>query len=467
VSTADSEENLSQISRRQFMKIAGVAAGGIALGSTLGLAACASNAETTTTGAGSTASTAATGSTAAAGSTGSSGPSAQTSEPIRIGTTLPLTGFAAADGLEAKEAMAMVIDEWNARGGVLGRQIEQTILDCGEFAPETVTTQFRQLGEQYKVHAIVNSYLIFNGAEYPVVAELNIPHLNLNTSSVTWDQFKKEPDKYYMAFQADAAEVYYAYGFPPFIQDLIDRGLFVPKNKKIAIISGSDAYGVQIADTLTDTMTKVGWTVSLREKYVSPNNDWTAILKKIRDDPPDVIFFSTGVLPDQASFTKQFAENPTPSLIYEQSTPSNPEYIKLVGDAGNGIIWGTVVGELVHTPLADQYDAAYTAKYNKVSGRQIGPLNYDIMSLYLTAVALAGGTDVKKVSDALSRIYYKGICGTMTFTKDGHVVPSYPADVKDPASGQPQLYFQIQNGESKLIAPAVYAETAYVKPAWI
>ena len=45
-------------------------------------------------------------------------------EPIIIGGGVPLTGWAAADGIEFKRALEMACDEINAMGGILGRPVQ-------------------------------------------------------------------------------------------------------------------------------------------------------------------------------------------------------------------------------------------------------------------------------------------------------------------------------------------------------
>ena len=43
-------------------------------------------------------------------------------KPIPVGGGVPLTGWAAADGIEFKRALEMACEEINALGGILGRQ---------------------------------------------------------------------------------------------------------------------------------------------------------------------------------------------------------------------------------------------------------------------------------------------------------------------------------------------------------
>ena len=83
----------SRLSRRNFLKGAGLAGvGGVALGAGM-----------------------------LADINGSKGVKAAEGEPIPIGGGVPLTGWAAADGIEFKRALEMACEEINAMGGILGR----------------------------------------------------------------------------------------------------------------------------------------------------------------------------------------------------------------------------------------------------------------------------------------------------------------------------------------------------------
>ena len=53
----------------------------------------------------------------------SKGVKAAEGEPIPIGGGVPLTGWAAADGIEFKRALEMACEEINAMGGILGRPL--------------------------------------------------------------------------------------------------------------------------------------------------------------------------------------------------------------------------------------------------------------------------------------------------------------------------------------------------------
>ena len=75
-------------------------------------------------------------------------------DTIRIGLMAPLTGFAAADGLSVLQSVQLAVDQVNAKGGVLGKQVELFYVDDAANAKEAVGLA-RKLVQMDKVVAVV------------------------------------------------------------------------------------------------------------------------------------------------------------------------------------------------------------------------------------------------------------------------------------------------------------------------
>ena len=56
-------------------------------------------------------------------------PSTTEAETIKIGAIGPLTGPVAIYGISATNGLKLAIDEINANGGILGKQVELNVLD--------------------------------------------------------------------------------------------------------------------------------------------------------------------------------------------------------------------------------------------------------------------------------------------------------------------------------------------------
>src|SRR5262245_5381015 len=65
-----------------------------------------------------------------------------TRRPLLLGTLTPLSGAAAADGIEVSRGAALAVQEINARGGIGGRPIEHVVVDADIFDQQAVRRMF-------------------------------------------------------------------------------------------------------------------------------------------------------------------------------------------------------------------------------------------------------------------------------------------------------------------------------------
>ena len=83
--------------------------------------------------------------------------SAQANPPIRIGSTLALTGPLSATAMTHKLVGEIYVEQLNARGGLLGRKVEWTVKD-DQSKPELARTLYEQLITSDKVDLLMGPY---------------------------------------------------------------------------------------------------------------------------------------------------------------------------------------------------------------------------------------------------------------------------------------------------------------------
>ncbi len=79
---------------------------------------------------------------------------AQSREPVRIGFPIPLTGPYGAEASDQQAGATLAVDEVNARGGVLGRQVELLVRD-DQLKPGMGAQRTKELIESEKVHFVI------------------------------------------------------------------------------------------------------------------------------------------------------------------------------------------------------------------------------------------------------------------------------------------------------------------------
>jgi branched-chain amino acid transport system substrate-binding protein len=444
------------LTRRQLVdRAVGVGLGGIVLAGVA--AACGGNGE------------AAAPTTSASPETGAAGGQTQSAaggEPYRLVQPLNLSGPLAPDAEDSQNATELAVKEINDAGGIQGRPIEQVVFDADVTTPDGVTAAMEKaIAEQ--ADAIAIPHVLANAPALEVLATYGCPYLNLSTSIDQTTQVANDPERYSFVFQVDPTEVPYGTGFVPALNGIEASDAWTPSARTIFILEGDGVYEQTISKGIQDGAAESGtWEVVGVEPIVKPVNDWGPSLSKIKDANPGVIANINYLAEDTAAFMKQFAADPTNSLVYIQYAPSLPRFAELAGDAGNGVIWSTVSGR-----LPDAIGDAFLDKYRAAFGKDPGITNagglYD--SVYMLADAwgrVGDGKNFKAVCDYLRTNVYRGVNGGYWFDHEGQNGLAYPSETPDPSLGQATLFAQVQEGTSVIIDPVPYTQGTYQLAAW-
>jgi len=397
-------------------------------------------------------------------------------EPIPVGGGVPLTGWAAADGIEFKRALEMACDEINAMGGILGRPLQPVFEDTKEQGADNIIPAMQRLIDRHGVHAIINGYN--TGAvtqEYDVIADAGIIYIHHNTDIVHHKTVGENPDKYFGIFMGDPAEYWYGEGLLAFLNGLADKKEWTPPNRKIAIVTGSQNYSMVIANAIKDNAQKYNWEISLFETVVVPISEWGPTLAKLRNDPPACIAVTHWVPQDLAQFMIQFVPNPTNSLVYMQYGPSLAAFREIGKENTNGVLYSTVIASL-QDEIGQAFIKRYKDRFGADSSPLVGAQVYDSAHYYAIAAALAGGTGGpgeadknRLISERLRRQIHRGVMGTTHFFYPEQAAIPYPDATKDPSLGMPHQYLQIQDftKDPAMIAPPPFETAKFVMPPWI
>lgn len=101
---------------------------------------------------------------------------AQDSSPIRLGFLFDQTGLWAESGIPAANAAQLAVDEINAAGGVLGRELEAVIIDA-QSETDRYVSMSRLLVGRDQVQALFSSTGSQNReAMRPIAREAEIPY---------------------------------------------------------------------------------------------------------------------------------------------------------------------------------------------------------------------------------------------------------------------------------------------------
>ena len=390
-------------------------------------------------------------------------------ENIIIGVPAAQSGpVGVADHQDWTNGVLMAIEELNADGGVLGRQLEAKIIDLDMLTPEGNVAGFQSLIEG-GAHAIASAFTIIPPPAMDVAAPSGIPYLHGNTSTLNVDLYQGDPEKYRNIFQLDVPEKYYGSGFIRFLQDLVASGQWEPKNNKVHIVQGQISYTQLISQATQEAIaaTNGEWEVGAITDIQFPVQDWSPVIRALQDSDSAAIMIDHWVAAELAAFAQQYAFDPVPgSVVYLQYGPSQPEFLDLAQGAGEGMVWGTVYGV-----YADEMGAAfrekYRAKYPGTMGMVYTGGGYDAVNILAKAWEEVGDpSNFDAVGDAIRNMEYRGINGLYKIDPETNSGISYPNMTDDPEGGQAHLFFQVQDNEHRIIAPEPFAEVRFTAPPW-
>ena len=396
-------------------------------------------------------------------------------EPIPVGGAVPLTGWAASDGIEIRRGLKLAIEEINSLGGLLGRPIELHIEDTGTMGANLVIQALQRLIDRHEVHAVINGYNAGTlTAEYDTIADAGILYLHHNTASSHKRTIASDPERYFGTFMSDPADYWYGPGLMQFLQDLEVSGQWKRPNNKLFLITGSDDNMMTIGNAIRSTYKGYGWEISGNEVVVTPISEWGPTLAKVRQDDPAVLAVIHWVPQDLAQFMLQFAPNPTNSIVYMQYGPSLQAFRDIGGEAVVGVTYSTVIAQL-QDEIGNAFGTRYKAEYGADASSLIGAQSYDSFYNWILAAAIAGGSGApgnfeqnRKVSHWLNSLAYRGVMGVMNYDKNQEAIP-YPDATPDPSLGMPHQYIQIQQLTEPpvIIAPSPYDTGEFLMPPWM
>ena len=373
-----------------------------------------------------------------------------------------------ADHQDWTNGVMMAIEEINAAGGVLGRDLEAKIIDLDMMTPEGNVAGFQSLIEGGS-HAIASAFTIIPPPAMDVAAPSGIPYVHGNTSTLNVDLYQGDKEKYRNIFQLDVPEAYYGSGFVRFLQDMTASGRWEPKNNKVHIVQGQISYTQLISQATQAAIaaTNGEWEVGAITDIQFPVQDWSPVIRALQDTDAAAIMIDHWVSAELAAFAQQYAFDPVPgSLVYLQYGPSQPEFLDLAQGAGEGMVWGTVYGV-----YADEMGAAFREKYRAKFPGTMGMVytggGYDAVHILAEAWEKVGDPDnFDAVGDAIRNVTYRGVNGLYKIDPETNSGISYPNMTDDPEGGQAHLFFQVQDNEHRIIAPAAFAEVDFAPPPW-
>ncbi len=322
---------------------------------------------------------------------------------LKVAILAPLSGDVATFGQSTRDGALLAIDEWNAKGGVLGRKIEAVVEDS-QCEAEPAASAANKVINQDQVKFIIGE----------VCSKASIPVSEIATANKVVQISPTSTNPKVTIDEAGNAKptVFRACFIDPFQGTVAATFALKELNAKTAAVlldQGND-YVRGLAEFFRDAFEKGGGKVVVWETYTAGDTDFTAILTKVKDANPDILY-----LPDYYS---------TVNVIAAQANQMGIKAVKLGGDgwdspqldkaATAGGFFTNHYSSEDTRPVVQEFVKKYQAKYGSVPDA-LAALAYDAANILFSAIQQAGTDDPVKVAQTMEKGTFSVVSGDITF----------------------------------------------------
>jgi branched-chain amino acid transport system substrate-binding protein len=321
---------------------------------------------------------------------------------LKVANLSPLSGPVPTFGTSTTNGFNLAVEEWNAKGGVLGMKVVGVVEDSQCTADPAVNAANKvidQDGVKYIVGEVCSSASIPISliAEEKKVVQISPTSTNPNVT-LNVDGSTKE-------------FVFRACFIDPF-QGLVMAKFATDKGFKTAFVmadQGND-YVRGLAEQFEKHFVSFGGTIVGKENYTGTDTDFSAILTKVADSGAEVLW-----LPDYYNVV---------NLVGAQAKEKGVTAVMMGGDgwdsadldlaAADGGFYSNHYSPTDTRQIVVDWVARYEAKYGSVPDA-LATLGYDATNLMLAAIEKAGVDDSTKVAAAMAGLSFEAVSGKVTF----------------------------------------------------
>lgn len=330
------------------------------------------------------------------------------SEPIRLGVAGAHSGDLASYGLPSLNAARLVVKDINARGGVLGRQVE-ILAEDDVCKPEVATNTATKLISE-KADIVIGH--ICSGATKAVLGIYNDARVVVISPSATNPELTMT-GKYPNFFRTIASDAVQA-------EQEVDFALTVLKLKKLAVIHDKGDYGKGLAEFAKEYVEKSRGAELVLYEGVTPGAvDYSAVVQKIKRSGAEGVIFG-GYHPEASKIVSQMRKKGMETVFISDDGVKDKTFIKVAGKYAEGV-YATGPKDTSKNPLTVAAIEAHQAEYGSQPGAFF--LNaYSATLAALHAIDKAGSTDFDQVVSVLRTEPVDTPLGMIHFDERGDAV---------------------------------------------
>jgi branched-chain amino acid transport system substrate-binding protein len=360
---------------------------------------------------------------------------APSGDAIKIGVDLPVSGADASIGIPTQNGAVLAIEQANAKGFAGGKfKLAAVLLDDavqGKHDPAAGAQNVKTFIADSSVLAMVGP---FNSN----VAKSEIPLTN--DAGLTQISPSNTSDALTVGDAAKALRTSHpdtiAY-FRVCTNDTNQGGALAQFAKKLHyakafIIDDNETYGKGLADSFEAHFTKAGGTALGHEHITANQQDFKALLTKIKSAGPDMVFFGGTTSTGGGLIRRQMGDVGMAKVGYMGGDGiSDPEFISTAGSMADGAYFSVAAPDATKLFTAKSFVSAYKARFKSNVGGYSASA-YAATNVIIAAIAKAIEADGGKVPTRAEVL--ANVAATKDFSSPiGHIGFDANGDILSPA----------------------------------
>ena len=327
-----------------------------------------------------------------------------TGVPIKLALVDAQSGQLSSLGAWELKGAKLAVDEWNAAGGVNGRQIQLDVFD-DQGDPTVGTTLARKIDSEGYIAMIGTAESAVTIAMAPILKDAEIPNITSGQSP---------------GLVAVGSPFLFLNGPTSVTYDetLAEYVVGTKGHKRIALITNNGSYGKGEHDAFTAALASRGVTPVADQVVTTEQKDFSAALTTIGQQNPDLIFLGAEEV-ESGLIVKQ-ARSLGITVPFAGAAPQGTPVFADTAGAAN------VEGTIVSSPYlgndvseaAKTFAAAYLTAYGE-EAEMHGAKAYDGAQILLTALKNSNVATGLALADAIRATKHTGLLGNFAFDASG------------------------------------------------
>ena len=330
------------------------------------------------------------------------------SKNIKIGVLNEMTGSNATFGTSSANGAKMAIKEANAKGGILGKQIEAVIAD-NKSEPSEAANAMTKLATQDKVVAVTGTFSSSNAIAASNVAEATkLPYMAIGATNpkVTVDEKSGKVKDY--TFRVCFIDPFQGTVGANFVLNTLKL------NKAVMLVDSSSDYSKGLADFFKAAFVKGGGSVLAEEAYLQKDQDFKTILTKVKALNAEIIYVP-GYYEEVGKIVKQAREIGITVPIVGGDGWDSPKLVEIgTGAALNNTYFTNHYSADDTSATSQAFVEAYKKEYGQAPDA-MAVLSYDGTNILIDAIKRANSIEPAKIREALAATKdYQAVTGLTT-----------------------------------------------------